>query len=35
MEQKILVVTLFSIFLIAAIVPRIIQKRKKIERAIT
>lgn len=31
MEQKILVVVLFATFLIAAIVPRIIQKRKKVE----
>jgi len=31
MERKIIVVVLFAIFLIAAIVPRIIQKRKKIE----
>jgi protein-S-isoprenylcysteine O-methyltransferase Ste14 len=31
MEQKILVVILFSIFLIAAIFPRIIQKREKVE----
>ena len=31
MEQKNLMVVLFAIFLIAAIVPRIIQKRKKVE----
>lgn len=31
MERKIVVVVLFAIFLIAALVPRIIQKRKKIE----
>jgi len=31
MEKKIVVIVLFAIFLIAAMVPRIIQKRKKIE----
>ncbi len=31
MEQKIIILSLFALFLIAAIVPRIIQKRKKIE----
>jgi protein-S-isoprenylcysteine O-methyltransferase Ste14 len=31
MERKIVVVVLFALFLIAALVPRIIQKRKKIE----
>lgn len=31
MEQKIVVVVLFVIFLVAAIVPRIIQKRNKVE----
>ena len=31
MEREIVVVALFVIFLIAAILPRIIQKRKKVE----
>ena len=31
MENEIVVVALFAIFLIAAILPRIIQKRKKVE----
>ncbi|HNT74294.1 MAG TPA: isoprenylcysteine carboxylmethyltransferase family protein [Anaerolineae bacterium] len=31
MEQKIVVVVLFAIFLIAAVVPRIIQKRNRVE----
>jgi len=31
MEKEIVVVALFAIFLIAAILPRIIQKRKKVE----
>ena len=32
MGKEIVVVALFAIFLIAAILPRIIQKRKKVER---
>jgi hypothetical protein len=31
MEKQIIVVVLFAIFLLAAIIPRIIQKRKRIE----